>query len=54
METMRALVERQNQEIGLLKQKVQKATRENMEMMDSWKVTCDLFFSCKKSIATPV
>ena len=45
METMRALVERQNQEIGLLKQKVQQATRENMEMMDSWKVTF-IYFLC--------
>uniref|UniRef100_A0A8C4ZI73 CAP-Gly domain-containing protein n=1 Tax=Gadus morhua TaxID=8049 RepID=A0A8C4ZI73_GADMO len=45
METMRALVERQNQEIGLLKQKVQKATRENMEMMDSWKVKLETMVS---------
>ena len=38
-ESLRALVERQNQEILQLKEKVQQAARENMEMMDSWKVT---------------
>ncbi|CAL8364506.1 unnamed protein product [Lota lota] len=44
-ETLRALVERQNQEISMLKQKVQQATRENMEMMDSWKVKLETMVS---------
>ena len=35
---LRATVEKQSQEISELKQRVQQATKENMEMMDSWKV----------------
>lgn len=39
--SLKALVDKQNQEISELRQKVQQATKENMEMMDTWKV-----FSC--------
>ncbi|CAN9501069.1 unnamed protein product [Ophioblennius macclurei] len=36
-ESMKALVEKQKQEISELKLKVQQATKENVEMMDTWK-----------------
>lgn len=36
--SLKALVDKQNQEISELRQKVQQATKENMEMMDTWKV----------------
>ncbi|KAG7251077.1 hypothetical protein CRUP_000504, partial [Coryphaenoides rupestris] len=39
-DALRAQAERQSQEIGELKQRLQQATRENVEMMDSWKVAC--------------
>lgn len=38
VESLRMVVEKQSAEIGEMKQKVQQATRENVEMMDSWKV----------------
>lgn len=38
IESLKAVVDKQNQEIGDLKQKVQQATKENMDM-DTWKVT---------------
>ncbi|XP_062341487.1 CAP-Gly domain-containing linker protein 2 isoform X5 [Osmerus eperlanus] len=38
---LRATVEKQSQEISDLKQRVQQATKENMEMMDNWKVKLD-------------
>ncbi|KAL4660577.1 CAP-Gly domain-containing linker protein 2 isoform X1 [Arapaima gigas] len=38
---LRSTADRQAQEIGDLKQKLQQATRENMEMMDSWKSKLD-------------
>ncbi|XP_056140476.1 CAP-Gly domain-containing linker protein 2 isoform X2 [Lampris incognitus] len=41
IDTLKAVVEKQNQEISELKQKVQQATKENMEMMDSWKEKLD-------------
>ncbi|KAJ3588737.1 hypothetical protein NHX12_009591, partial [Muraenolepis orangiensis] len=47
-EALRALVERQNQDIGELKQKVQQANRENVEMMDSWKVKLETMVSDHK------
>ncbi|KAJ8343021.1 hypothetical protein SKAU_G00329490 [Synaphobranchus kaupii] len=41
VERLQATVNKQAQEIGDLKQKLQQATRENMEMMDSWKSKLD-------------
>lgn len=38
VESLRTVVEKQSAEIGEMKQKVQQATKENLEMMDSWKV----------------
>ncbi|XP_077062657.1 CAP-Gly domain-containing linker protein 2 isoform X2 [Siphateles boraxobius] len=40
-ERLKATTERQGQEISDLKQRLQQATRENMEMMDSWKAKLD-------------
>uniref|UniRef100_A0AAR2L5X3 CAP-Gly domain-containing protein n=1 Tax=Pygocentrus nattereri TaxID=42514 RepID=A0AAR2L5X3_PYGNA len=40
-ERFRATQERQSQEISDLRQRLQQATRENMEMMDSWKAKLD-------------
>lgn len=37
-ESLKAALEKQSQEISETKQKVQQANKENMEMMDSWKV----------------
>lgn len=39
LDSLKAVVDSKNQEICDLKQKVQQATKENMEMMDTWKVT---------------
>jgi len=36
--SLKAEVERRSQEVGEMKQKVQQANRENVEMMDTWKV----------------
>ncbi|XP_059405899.1 CAP-Gly domain-containing linker protein 2-like isoform X4 [Carassius carassius] len=44
VEHLKATKERQGQEISDLKQRLQQATRENMEMMDSWKVKLDALF----------
>uniref|UniRef100_A0A9J7WW35 CAP-GLY domain containing linker protein 2 n=1 Tax=Cyprinus carpio carpio TaxID=630221 RepID=A0A9J7WW35_CYPCA len=41
VERLKATKERQGQEISDLKQRLQQATRENMEMMDSWKSKLD-------------
>lgn len=41
VERLNATTERQGQEISDLKQRLQQATRENMEMMDSWKTKLD-------------
>ncbi|XP_026109271.1 CAP-Gly domain-containing linker protein 2-like isoform X2 [Carassius auratus] len=41
VERLKATTERQSQEISDLKQRLQQATRENMEMMDSWKAKLD-------------
>lgn len=38
VDLLRATLDSKNQEISDLKQKVQQATKENMEMMDAWKV----------------
>ncbi|XP_029375514.1 CAP-Gly domain-containing linker protein 2 isoform X1 [Echeneis naucrates] len=39
--SLKAVVDKQNQEINEMKQKVQQATKENMEMMDTWKAKFD-------------
>ncbi|XP_016413392.1 CAP-Gly domain-containing linker protein 2-like isoform X1 [Sinocyclocheilus rhinocerous] len=41
VECLKVTTERQGQEISDLKQRLQQATRENMEMMDSWKAKLD-------------
>ncbi|XP_038159631.1 CAP-Gly domain-containing linker protein 2 isoform X2 [Cyprinodon tularosa] len=41
IDSLRAIVEKQSVEIGEMKQKVQQATKENVEMMDSWKAKFD-------------
>lgn len=38
IDSLKSVVDKQNQEISELKHKVQQATKENMEMMDTWKV----------------
>lgn len=38
VDSLNAVVEKQNLEINEMKQKVQQATKENVEMMDTWKV----------------
>uniref|UniRef100_A0A3B3WF39 CAP-Gly domain-containing protein n=1 Tax=Poecilia mexicana TaxID=48701 RepID=A0A3B3WF39_9TELE len=42
VESLRTVVKKQSAEIGEMKQKVQQATKENMEMMDSWKTKFDM------------
>ncbi|XP_056297457.1 CAP-Gly domain-containing linker protein 2 isoform X4 [Pseudoliparis swirei] len=39
--SLKTEVERRSQEVGEMKQKVQQANRENVEMMDTWKVKFD-------------
>lgn len=39
LDSLKVVVDSKNQEIYDLKLKVQQATKENMEMMDTWKVT---------------
>ncbi|XP_072230944.1 CAP-Gly domain-containing linker protein 2 isoform X2 [Leuresthes tenuis] len=41
IDSLKAVVDKQNLEISETKQKVQQATKENMEMMDTWKVKFD-------------
>ncbi|XP_054611377.1 CAP-Gly domain-containing linker protein 2 isoform X2 [Dunckerocampus dactyliophorus] len=45
MEALKAVIEKQNQEIGELRLKVQQATKENMDMMDTWKAKFDSLVS---------
>ncbi|XP_058483334.1 CAP-Gly domain-containing linker protein 2 isoform X2 [Solea solea] len=45
VDSLKAVVEKQNQEISELKQKVQQANKENMEMMDTWKAKFDTLVS---------
>lgn len=45
VDSLKAVVGSKNQEIIEMKQKVQQATKENMEMMDSWKVSCFILLS---------
>lgn len=40
VDSLKAVVDNKNQEISEMKQKVQQATKENMDMMDTWKVLC--------------
>ncbi|XP_037125351.1 CAP-Gly domain-containing linker protein 2 isoform X1 [Syngnathus acus] len=44
-EALKLLSEKQSQEIGELKLKVQQATKENMDMMDAWKAKFDSLVS---------
>ncbi|XP_063341430.1 CAP-Gly domain-containing linker protein 2 isoform X3 [Pelmatolapia mariae] len=41
IDSLKAVVEKQNVEINEMKQKVQQATKENVEMMDTWKAKFD-------------
>lgn len=45
VDALKAVVDNKNQEIGEMKQKVQQATKENMEMMDTWKVFRYILFN---------
>ncbi|XP_045896374.1 CAP-Gly domain-containing linker protein 2 isoform X1 [Micropterus dolomieu] len=45
IESLKAMVESKNQDISEMKQKVQQATKENMEMMDTWKAKYDTLVS---------
>ncbi|XP_075888079.1 CAP-Gly domain-containing linker protein 2 isoform X2 [Nelusetta ayraudi] len=45
VDSLRAALDSKNQEISDLKQKVQQATKENMEMMDAWKAKFDTLVS---------
>lgn len=46
IDSLKAVVEKQNVEINEMKQKAQQATKENVEMMDTWKVRCSVFYNC--------
>ncbi|XP_070773710.1 CAP-Gly domain-containing linker protein 2 [Enoplosus armatus] len=45
IDSLKAVVENKNQDISEMKQKVQQATKENMEMMDTWKAKFDTLVS---------
>ncbi|XP_047462749.1 CAP-Gly domain-containing linker protein 2 isoform X2 [Mugil cephalus] len=45
VDSLKVVVDKQNLEITEMKQKVQQATKENMEMMDTWKVKFDSLVS---------
>ncbi|XP_039888436.1 CAP-Gly domain-containing linker protein 2 isoform X3 [Simochromis diagramma] len=45
IDSLKAVVEKQNVEINEMKQKVQQATKENVEMMDTWKAKFDTLVS---------
>ncbi|KAM6984034.1 CAP-Gly domain-containing linker protein 2 isoform 2-T2 [Tautogolabrus adspersus] len=45
VEALKAVVENKNQELSEMKQKVQQATKENMDMMDTWKAKFDTLVS---------
>ncbi|XP_008294367.1 CAP-Gly domain-containing linker protein 2 isoform X2 [Stegastes partitus] len=45
VDSLKAVVEKQNLEISEMKQKVQQANKENVEMMDTWKVKFDTLVS---------
>lgn len=50
IDALKAVVDKQNQEISEMKQKVQHATKENMEMMDTWKVLCCIHFNPTQTV----
>lgn len=39
VESLKAMVDSKNQEISEMKQKIQRASKENIETMDTWKVS---------------
>ncbi|XP_026038088.1 CAP-Gly domain-containing linker protein 2 isoform X2 [Astatotilapia calliptera] len=45
IDSLKAVVEKQNVEINEMKQKAQQATKENVEMMDTWKAKFDTLVS---------
>ncbi|XP_040908211.1 CAP-Gly domain-containing linker protein 2 isoform X2 [Toxotes jaculatrix] len=45
IDSLKAVVDKQNQEINEMKLKVQQATKENMEMMDTWKAKFEALVS---------
>ncbi|XP_041807899.1 CAP-Gly domain-containing linker protein 2 isoform X2 [Chelmon rostratus] len=45
VDSLKVVVDNKNQEISEMKQKLQQATKENMEMMDSWKAKFDTLVS---------
>ncbi|XP_034540285.1 CAP-Gly domain-containing linker protein 2 isoform X2 [Notolabrus celidotus] len=45
IESLKALVENKSQEISEMRQKAQQATKENMDMMDTWKAKFDTLVS---------
>lgn len=51
VESLKAALDIKSQEISDLKQKVQQATKENMEMMDTWKVKDDTHLQTLSSVA---
>lgn len=51
VDSLKVVVDKQNVEITEMKQKVQQATKENMEMMDTWKVLCCVLLNVQR---TPV
>lgn len=53
IDSLKAVVDRQNQEINEMKQKVQQATKENMEIMDTWKVSCYILINTIHTIQRP-
>lgn len=50
VEALKAVVDNKNQEVTELKQKVQQATKENMDMMDTWKVFSSLHFNTNQPL----
>ncbi|XP_034033636.1 CAP-Gly domain-containing linker protein 2 isoform X2 [Thalassophryne amazonica] len=45
VDSLKTVVDKQNQEIYYMKRKLQQATKENMEMMDTWKAKFDTLVS---------
>lgn len=50
VESLKATVDSKNQEISEMKQKIQQASKENVEMMDTWKVSA-LLLCCPLLVA---
>lgn len=55
VESLKATVDSKNQEISEMKQRIQQASKENVEMMDTWKVSAlllpDLHLHCPLLVA---